>query len=338
MANVPIPYEALSGAQKAAILVLAIGEERAGKLLGRLDLDEVKQISTTASALGRVDASTVERVLEEFLERLRDTVEISGSLDAVQKLLTRALDKDRAAAILEEIRGPSGRTVWEKLGGVDEASLAAYLRNEYPQTIAVVLSRLEPAKVARVLAAFPDELASDVILRMLRLEAVQPDVLADVERMLRSEFISNLSQTDRRDNHEIMAEIFNNFDRATETRLMASLEERDREAAERIKKLMFTFEDLARLDGAGIQALVRNAGNDRLIVALKGASEQMRELFFRNMSERAAKILKEEMQTMGPVRLRDVEEAQQFLVNMAKELAAAGEIYLGDGKDEQMVY
>lgn len=338
MANLPMTYEELTGPHKAAILVLALGEERAGKLLGRLDLDEVKQISTTAAGLGRIEASTVERVLEELLERLHEAAEIAGSLDTVQKLLLRALDKERAAAILEEIRGPSGRNVWEKLASVDERALAAYLRNEYPQTIAVVLSRLEPSKVARVLADFPDELATDVILRMLRLDTVKSDILADVERTLRSDFLANLAQVGRRDTHEIMAEIFNNFDRATEARLMASLEERDREAAERIKKLMFTFEDLARLDAAGIQALIRNAGNDRLVVALKGASEEMRELFFRNMSERAAKILREEMQSMGPIRLRDVEEAQQFLVNMAKELAAAGEIYLGDGKDEQMVY
>ncbi|MCB1991210.1 MAG: flagellar motor switch protein FliG, partial [Geminicoccaceae bacterium] len=155
---------------------------------------------------------------------------------------------------------------------------------------------------------------------------------------LRAEFMSNLARTNRRDNHEVMAEIFNYFDRNTETRFVAALEERNKEAADRIKALMFTFEDLVKLDSSGIQTLMRNAGNDRIGIALKGASEQLKELFFANMSERAAKILKEDMQAMGPVRLRDVDEAQQFLVNMAKELAASGEIFLADSKDDELVY
>ncbi len=173
---------------------------------------------------------------------------------------------------------------------------------------------------------------------MLRMEVVQSDVVADVERTLRTEFMSNLARSNRRDNHERMAEIFNYFDGATEARFLGALEERNKETADRIKALMFTFEDLAKVDSAGIQVLMRSAGNDRIAVALKNASENLRDLFFKNMSERAAKILREDMQNMGPVRLRDVEEAQQFLVNMAKELAASGEIMLADGKEDELVY
>ncbi len=147
-----------------------------------------------------------------------------------------------------------------------------------------------------------------------------------------------LARTNRRDNHELMAEIFNYFDRATETRFLNSLEDRNKEAADRIKALMFTFEDLAKLDPTGIQTLMRSAGDDRIAIALKGASEHLRELFFKNMSECGAKTLRDDMQSMDPVRLRDVEEAQQFLVNMAKELAASGEIFLLDGKDDELVY
>lgn len=331
-------HEALTGPEKAAVLLLALSEEHTGRVFAALELDEVKELSQTMSGLGRVDSAVVEQVLAEFGHRLASGSGVSGGLDATEKLLARFLEKERVEEIMEGLRGPAGRTVWEKLGSVGEGVLASYLRNEHPQTIAVVLSRIEPAHAARVLGSLPDDVAVEVIGRMLRLDVVQQDVLADVERTLRAEFMGNLARAHRRDNHEVMAEIFNHFDRATETRFMARLEERDKEGAERIKTLMFTFEDLARLDGSGIQILLRSAGNDRITVALKGAGEQIRNLFFSNMSERAAKILRDDMQAMGPVRLRDVEEAQQFLVNMAKELAAAGEIFLADGKDDQLVY
>jgi flagellar motor switch protein FliG len=331
-------YEALTGAEKAAILMLALEEEQAARLFAMLDLEEVMEISQTMSLIGRVDAEIVERLLGEFSERLAAPAGVIGGFETTEKLLMRFLDPGRVEAIMEEIRGPAGRTVWDKLGNVNETVLASYLKNEYPQTVAVVLSRIEPAHAARVLSSLPEDFALEVVLRMLRMEVVQKDILADVERTLRAEFMNNLARTNRRDNHEVMAEIFNYFDRGTEGRFMAALEERHKEAADRIKALMFTFEDLARLDGQGIQALLRAAGNDRITVALKGATERLRDLFFANMSERAAKILKEEMQAMGPVRLRDVEEAQLFLVNLAKELASSGEIFLADGQDDQLVY
>lgn len=331
-------HETLSGPEKAAVLLLALSEEQTARILAALEIEEVKELSWKMSALGSVDSRVVEKVLEEFGQLLNAVGTVSGGPSATERLLARFLDKDRLEEIMDGLRGPAGRTVWEKLGNINEAVLASYLRNEYPQTIAVVLSRLEPAHAARVLSNLPEDVASETILRMLRLDAVQQEVLADVERTLRAEFMGNLARGQRSDTHEVMAEIFNHFDRATESRLMAGLEERDKEAADRIKTLMFTFDDLARLDGAGVQLLLRNAGNDRIAVALKGASEKMRNLFFSNMSERAAKILRDDMQAMGPVRLRDVEEAQQFLVNMAKELAAAGEVFLADGKDDQLVY
>lgn len=331
-------YETLTGSEKAAILMLALGEEQAAPVFAKLELDEVIEISQTMSTLGRVESEIVERLLREFGDRLSSTGGVVGSYDMTERLLLRFLDPARVEAIMEELRGPAGRTVWDKLGNVNEGVLASYLKNEYPQTVAVVLSRLEPAHAARVLAHMPEDVALEVVLRMLRMEVVQKDILADVERTLRAEFMTNLARTNRRDNHEVMAEIFNFFDRGTEARFMTALEERNKEAAERIRALMFTFEDLARLDGQGIQALLRATGNDRLAVALKGATEKLKELFFANMSERAAKILKEEMQSMGPVRLRDVEEAQLFMVNLAKELAASGEIFLADGKEDALVY
>lgn len=328
----------LSGAEKASIMMLALSEAEVAKLFRLLEHHEVMEISQTMAVLGRVESSVVEQLLVEFGQRLSGNGSVMGGFDATEKLLLKALDPGRAEAIMQEIRGPAGRTVWDKLAHVNETVLASYLKNEYPQTAAVVLTRIDAAHAARVLTHLPDDFATEVVIRMLRMEVVQREIVADVERTLRAEFMSNLARTNRRDNHELMAEIFNYFDRSTEARFITALEERNKETADRIRALMFTFEDLAKLDPQGIQTLMRSAGNDRITIALKGASEQLRDLFLKNMSERAAKILRDDMQAMGPVRLRDVEEAQQFLVNMAKELAASGEIVLADGKDDELVY
>jgi flagellar motor switch protein FliG len=190
-----------------------------------------------------------------------------------------------------------------------------------------------------VLSILPEDMALDVVNRMLKMEAVQKEVIERVEQTLRTEFMSNLSQTRRRDAHEVMAEIFNNFDRQTETRFITALEEDNREAAERIKSLMFTFDDLVKLDAGSAQTLMRNIDKDKLAIALKGASDTVREFFQSNMSSRAAKMLADDMQAMGPVRLRDVDDAQAVLVNLAKDLAAKGEIMLAkNNADEELVY
>jgi flagellar motor switch protein FliG len=229
--------------------------------------------------------------------------------------------------------------MWDKLANVNENVLANYLKNEYPQTVAVVLSKIRPEHAARVLAALPEEFSMEVVMRMLRMEAVQKEVLDKVEQTLRTEFMSNLARTNRRDAHEMMAEIFNSLDRNTEARFLAALEERSRDAAERIKALMFTFEDLIKLDPSGVQTLLKSVEKDKLGLALKGASETLRDLFFSNMSERASKLLREEMEGMGPVRLKDVDEAQMLMVNTAKELAAKGDIMLADNKGEdELIY
>ena len=176
-------------------------------------------------------------------------------------------------------------------------------------------------------------------MRMLRMEAVQKEVLDDVERTLRTEFFTNLARSNRRDAHELIAEIFNSLDRNTETKFLTALEERNRDSAERVKSLMFTFDDLAKLDANAMQAVLRNAEKDKVPVALKGASETMRDFFLKNMSERGGKLLKEEIAGLGPVRLRDVEEAQAYIVSVAKDLAARGEIVIADGNaEDELVY
>ena len=329
----------ISGPKRAAMLMLALGEQYGGKVWSLLDDDEVRELSIHMSTLGTVEAEVVEDMLLEFVSRMSASGALMGNFDATERLLQQYLPPERVSGIMDEIRGPAGRNMWEKLSNVQEEVLANYLKNEYPQTIAVVLSKLKPEHSARVLAILPEEMALDVVNRMLKMEAVQKEVIERVEQTLRVEFMSNLSQTRRRDAHEVMAEIFNNFDRQTETRFITALEEESRESAERIKALMFTFDDLIKLDSASAQTLMRHVDKDKLGVALKSANEEVRTFFFSNMSSRAAKMLQDDMSAMGPVRLRDVDEAQALLVNLAKDLAAKGEIMLTKNRaDDELVY
>jgi flagellar motor switch protein FliG len=327
------------GPKRAAMLMLALGEQYGGKVWELLDDEEVRELSLAMSTLGTVEADVVEDMLLEFVSRMSASGALMGNFDATERLLQQYLSPERVNGIMDEIRGPAGRNMWEKLSNVQEEVLASYLKNEYPQTIAVVLSKLKPEHAARVLAILPEDMALDVVNRMLKMEAVQKEVIESVEKTLRVEFMSNLSQTRRRDAHEVMAEIFNNFDRQTETRFITSLEEDNRESAERIKALMFTFDDLIKLDSASAQTLMRNVDKDKLGVALKSANEEVKGFFLGNMSSRAGKMLLDDMAAMGPVRLRDVDEAQALLVNLAKDLAAKGEITLTKNRaDDELVY
>jgi flagellar motor switch protein FliG len=327
----------LTGPQKAATLMLALAEEQAAKIFGLLHEDEIRDLSLAMAALGTVQSGQVEAVARDFRAALGQTGHLVGSYEVTERLLLRTLPKERVSQIMEEIRGPAGRTMWDKLGNVNEAVLANYLKNEYPQTVAVVLSKVKPDHAARVLSLLPEGFAMEVVMRMLRMETVQKEALEGLERTLRSEFMSNLARGSRRDAHEVMAEIFNNLDRAAESRILAALEERNRESAEKIRALMFTFDDLQRLDSAGIQVLLRAVPKDKLVLALKGASEPLRDMFFRNLSERASKLLKDDLAGLGAVRLRDVDEAQATIVAQAKDLAAQGQIQLADGREDEMI-
>jgi flagellar motor switch protein FliG len=330
----------MSGPKKAAIFMLALDETHAAKVLKFMDDEEIRSLSSYMATLGTVSSQVIESLFIEFSEQISSSGSLVGTFDSTERLLSKILEGDRVQQIMEEIRGPSGRTMWDKLGNVNEGVLANYLKNEYPQTVAVVLSKIKPAHAARVIALLPEKFAMEVVMRMLRMETVQKDVLAHVENTLRTEFMTNLARASRGDSRELMAEIFNAFDRATENRFMTALEERNPDIAQQIKQMMFTFEDLGRIDPSGIQILLRQVPKEQLAIALKGASEPLKNLFLSNMSERAAKMMREDMASMGPVRLRDVDEAQASIVAIAKSLADADELVIagdGDGNDE-LVY
>lgn len=336
----PARRKPLNGLERAALLLLALGPEYGAAVWQDFKEDEIKEISIAMARLGAVDGPVMEDTLLSFISRMGDGGSMLGNFDSTERLLTKFLPGERVGTIMEEIRGPAGRNMWEKLSNVQEDVLANYLKNEYPQTVAVVLSKIRSDHAAKVLAIFPEDFAMEVMGRMLRMESVQKEILERVEETLRSEFMSNLAQTTRRDSFEAMAEIFIGFDRQTEARFMTALEERDRDSAEKIKSLMFTFEDLLKLDSGSMQTLVRGIDKDKLAIAMKGSNDQIREYFYTNMSTRAAANLKDDMGAMGPVRLKDVDEAQSLIVNMAKDMAARGEIIISKsrGGDDELVY
>jgi flagellar motor switch protein FliG len=330
----PRDIKGLSGQEKASVFLLALGEEHSAALFERMDDEEIRELSQTMASLGSINSSVIEKLFVEFADQLSSTGSLVGTYSSTERLLFNALPKDRVEQIMEEIRGPAGRTMWDKLNNVNETVLANYFKNEYPQTVAVVLSKIRSDHAARVLSVLPETFAMEVITRMLRMESVQKEILDSVERTLRTEFMSNLARAAKQEPHEMMAGIFNNFDRNTEARFMSALEERNRESAEKIQSLMFTFNDLIRIDASGIQMMLRSVEKDRLGLALKGANDDVKDLFFQNMSERAGKMMQEDMEALGPVRLSDVDEAQAEIVQVAKALADSGEIVISEGGEE----
>ena len=339
MAQIKDEAQRLNGPEKAAIFMLALGNEQSAKLFEMMDDEEIRELSQTMASLGSVNAHTIEQLFVNFADQISGAGSLVGSYDSTERLLYSSMPQERVEQIMEEIRGPAGRTMWDKLDNVDEAVLANYFKNEYPQTVAVVMTKLRPEHAARVIASLPENFAMEVIMRMLRMESVQKEVLENVEQTLRKEFMANLARSTRRDSHELMADIFNNLDRNAENRFMTGIEERNRESAERIKALMFTFDDLARIDAGGIQAILREIDKDKLALALKGASSELKQLFLENLSKRAAKMMMEDIEAMGAVRLKDVDEAQSIIVAAAKALADAGDINIISGAEEdELVY
>lgn len=339
MLKVRSDYKSLNGIEKAAVILLALGEERGSRLMERLEDDEIREVSYAMAGLGTVSGKIVERLIRDFTERFAGTGELAGTFDTTERFLSKFMNGERVQEIMADLRGPAGRTMWEKMSNVNEQVLATYLRNEHPQTIAVVLTKIRPEHAAKVLGLLPQNLVQMVVARIIKMEAVPRDVLEDVEKTLRSEFMANYVRTLGHDSHAIMAEILNRTDRGVFDMIMDPLERRMPESATRIKQLMFTFEDLARLDPQAIQVLIRNCEGDQLAYALKGLDEGMQNRFLSNMSERAANMVRDEIEMMGAVRARDVEEARLGILKTAKQLADAGEIIItNNDSTSQLVY
>ena len=332
-------YQTLTGYEKAAVLLLSVGDAYSAKLFASLEEDEIRMISQSMSELGAVSSVIVEPLFVEFTEQVATTGDLVNTPEITERILRKVREENPGDEPLEQIASYEGHSMWEKLSNVSEQQLANYLKNEYTQTIAVVMAKLKPQHAAKVMEFLPETLSMEVIERMLDLESVKKEVFDDVEETLHREFISTLSRQDTRDTHEAVAEIINGMDRSTEAKLMNMLEETDSGAANKIRSLMFTFEDLANINAAGIQTLVRSVDKKRLVIALKGESEKVRWAFFENMSERSEKLMHEDMHHLGPIRLREVDEAQAEILEIAKDLASRGEIMIGTSiNDDKTIY
>lgn len=320
---------ALNGHEKAAVLLLALGEERGPEMMQRLDDDEIRDLSRAMSNLGGITPNVVENLVEEFNARFAEGGgSLIGTADTTERLLKRFLPADRVQDIMGEVKGPTNRTMWDKVSNVDEKVLASFLRNEYPQTIALVLSKIRPAQSAKVLALLPEELIHRVVQRMIKMEPVQGEMLEEVERSLRTEFIANYVRAKGTDSHQLLAEVLNHSSREMFDHIINPLEEDMPDSAERIKELMFTFDDLAQLDNHSLQQIIRAADGRQLAMALKGTGEAYQDRFFGNMPERNAALLREEMEILGPARMVEVEKARNAIIAVAKKLADNGRIVI----------
>ncbi|KQO68478.1 flagellar motor switch protein FliG [Methylobacterium sp. Leaf469] len=332
-------FAAMPGTQRAAALLLLLGDTEGAPIWQMLDEDEVKKVSHAMVQLGSLEAETVEKLIVDFVSRLSSGGGITSNFERTESLLLKIFPQDQVSSIMAEIKGASGKRVWASLTQIDPEILASFLRNEYPQTVAVVLSKVRSEYAAKVLTILPEDFAIDVLNRMLRMETVQKEALRHIEETLRVEFVSTIAQTTRRDAHELMADVFNAFDRQTEGRFLAALDQANRGSAKKIRQLMFTFEDLLKLDPGSVQTLLRKIDNDTLCRALKGAEERVRGFFLSNMSTRAAKNITDEMGSLGPIRLKEVDEAQAKMTELAKDLAEKGEIMIAKSSgEEELVY
>lgn len=320
---------AMPDGEKVAILIMAMGSHESEALIKRFDDKELQRIGRLISGMGRIPSSLVEDVVLQFVQKVTTNADLNGSYAIAENLLRKALPAERAEEIISQIGSSNdAHSMWEQLSQISPEMLSNYLINEYPQTSALILSKINPQHASRVMALFPDTVNVEVMNRIVKLDNVQREVLDELEKTLHNEFVTTLGRSRQRDTHEVLADIFNNFDRATETHLMDLFEDQDAQSAEKVKALMFTLDDLVRIDNEGIQSLIIGFPRDNLAVALKNTSSQLSELFFRNMSNRAARILREDMAALGDVRLRKIEDAQKALVNLAKELSGEGVIEL----------
>jgi flagellar motor switch protein FliG len=311
-----------------AVLFMALDEDRTQAIFSRLDEGEIRRVSRAMATLGKVSVEQVERVIQRFRNEVGHTGSVIGTAESTERLLRRLLPNEKVNEIMDEIRGPEGKTMWEKLANISPEVLATYLRTELAQTSAVVLTKLPPQHAARVLALLPQVSVDEIVLRMVRMDSIQKHVLTDIETTLQREFITNLSRSYERDSSQIVAEILNRADKGLLERLMGHIEAREPQSAARIRRIMFTFDDLIRVDRSTFGTLVADCPTDKLQIALSAASPALRDLFFGNMSDRAASMLRDEIETMPLPRRKTIEDAQAEIIVIAKRLADEGRIFI----------
>ncbi len=328
----------LTGPEKAAIFLLTLGEDYASEVFKRLDDEEIRAVGRQMAKVDRVDKEDVASLLAEFKgDEGGGDIFLSGD-DMLESVLRRTLTVDKAGEILEDIRSDWRLTLFQKARKLDPKVLVNFLRNEHPQTVALLLSVLENNQAATILAELKEDIQVEVVMRMAELDKVSPDVLVEIDRVLQEELLSVEGMEGQRlGGVEAVAEILNNADRGLEAQILEGVEEQREALAEEIRRLMFVFEDLFGVDDRGIMAILKEVSTDDLKLALKTASDELKDKIFGNMSQRAVEMLKEDMEIMGPTRIKDVEAAQQAIIKIAKRLEQEGKVQLaagGGGEDE----
>ena len=332
-----IEYETLKGIEKAAILVNYLGKDAVNILFKHLDDADIRKLINIMAKYRIVPVHVTKKVLEEFFESIAEAEDYIFSENSSSKdTIVGALGEERARGILGGINiATSGGRNLESLELVDSKALANFLVSEHPQTIAVILSHLEPEKKGEVLKRLPEALQAEVVLRMANLDHVAPELISEIDRVLKNE-LQSLGTVEQAalGGVQPVAEMLNVMDKNTESAIMSRLEERDAILAEEIRKLMFVFDDIVKIDDKGIQALLKEVPNDKLLLALKTAGDEIKNKVFKNISQRAADMLRDDLGSMGPSRLSDVEGAQQEIVNVARRLEAEGKILITRGNSE----
>ncbi len=331
----------LSGPEKVAVLMISMGETIASKVLAKMNEKEIQAVGNYMSFMENISNEQIDTVAREFFEALEggEGGILSGGREYLKKMLEKTMDAGKVAEILSKIAAP-GQT--EELGGgleairhLDPKTVAAFLRNEYPQTAAIVLAHLDSAQAGEILKNLPDRFRSEIVFRIATLERVNPSVVADLDRALATEFQSaGAMEGSRLGGVEAVAEIVNNLDHNMEVGILTEIESFNPELAESIRNLMFVFEDLLSVDDKGMQVILKEVSRDDLILGLKTASEQLKEKILHNMSKRAGEMLKEDLAAMGPVKLSDVEKAQQSIIRIVKKLEEDGKVVLAGGGEE----
>jgi flagellar motor switch protein FliG len=320
----------LSGIKKAAILLLTVPEDTAAEILKRLDRNAVEEVTREIASIGQVPAELCNVVVEEYYNlALAQSYVEQGGLMLAKTLLEKSLPKEEASRILEQIEQTVNATPFAFLQKAESENLLTFIQDEHPQTIALILSHLPADKAGEILGGLGQDKQMEVVMRIAKMEQTNPEVIREVEKGLEGRLSAIVSQTfEKAGGVEAVAEILNVADRATEKAILEKLETTDPDLVEQIRRLMFVFEDINLVDDRGIQMVLKEVDNSDMALALKTASDELKDKIFRNMSERAASMIREEMEYMGPVKLSDVEAAQQKIVDIVRRLDDAGEIVI----------
>lgn len=328
-------FERLNGSEKAAILLLNIGEELAAKVLQHMDEEEIQHLGNYMASMGAVPSDMARKVNEEFISRTEGSAPRGfnvGNVSSVRKLLEAALGEEQADEVISNLSVPTEEAGIETLRVLDYKTITNFLKNEHPQTVALILAHLDSEKASDVLGALSESIRGEVAFRMATLDRIPPGIINDLDTILGNELAASGSgQSQMVGGVGSVAELLNHVDKSNENLIITKIEELNPELAENIRFLMFTFDDLIFVDDRGIQQILREVSNEELTIALRGGSDEVREKLFGNLSERAAAMIKEDLEAMGPVRLSDVEKAQQTIVRIAKRLEDEGKIVIARG-------